>query len=243
MITNILYVDDLETSRYVISRQLTEQGFNVIEATSGAEALQKITPDLDCVLLDVNLPDMNGLEVCQRIKEMQHGISLPVIMFSSIYVDDIHKVDGLVGGADAYLTHPTDFSVLAATLNSIMRARTAEKEAAALAERQRLSRDLHDSVSQLLFASSTLAEGLARKDHHDPLKLKEELMRLSRLNRGALAEMRTLLIELRLNELKEIDLSELLHQLKDAIMGRTQLTIQFERYNYPQKLDHKVNSF
>lgn len=67
--TVILVVDDYDAGRYATTRTLTSAGYAVIEAATGAEALQKVKeahPDL--VILDVNLPDIDGFEVCQRIK-------------------------------------------------------------------------------------------------------------------------------------------------------------------------------
>jgi len=63
----ILHVDDNEAGRYALSRVLRNAGFNVLEAASGAEALAQMANRPDLVILDVNLPDMSGLEVCRRI--------------------------------------------------------------------------------------------------------------------------------------------------------------------------------
>jgi len=125
-----------------------------------------------------------------------------------------------------HLEHLKIFANQAAAAIQNARLYEQSRQAASLEERQRLSRDLHDAVSQLLFASSTLSEALTRQSKTTPENLKENLERLYRLNRGALAEMRTLLIELRLEELKEIDLGEMLDHLKDAVMARTRLNVK-----------------
>ena len=98
------------------------------------------------------------------------------------------------------------------------------KEITVLEERQRLSRDLHDAVSQMLFASSLIAEALTR-GAGSPEKLQYNLERLQRLNRGALAEMRKLLLELRSPELMNTRLPELLQQLAEAAMGSKEMEI------------------
>ena len=93
---------------------------------------------------------------------------------------------------------------------------------AAVEERQRLSRDLHDAVSQTLFSANIIAEALPRLWDRDPESVRGRLPQLHRLTSGALAEMRTLLLELRPNALVDVKLSELLQQAVDAFSGRSQ---------------------
>jgi signal transduction histidine kinase len=102
------------------------------------------------------------------------------------------------------------------------------RQQATLEERQRLVRDLHDAVSQSLFSASLLAEAIPRLWERHPAKARESLTDLYRLNRGALAEMRNLLLELRPAALAESKLEELLRQLTHAVGGRTQATISLE---------------
>src|SRR5207249_7616166 len=78
------------------------------------------------VLLDINLPDMSGIEVCRRIKGDEVLAAVPVLQVSATAITDGDRVRGLEGGADAYLTEPADSDVLAATLHALMRARRAE---------------------------------------------------------------------------------------------------------------------
>ncbi|HLA42789.1 MAG TPA: GAF domain-containing sensor histidine kinase, partial [Aggregatilineales bacterium] len=99
---------------------------------------------------------------------------------------------------------------------------------AVLEERQRLARDLHDAVSQMLFTSNLIAETLPRLQESDPEKFQENLQKLRFLNRGALAEMRTLLLELRPAKLESTDMYHLLEQFAHAAEGQTRMTIQLE---------------
>ncbi len=94
------------------------------------------------------------------------------------------------------------------------------QELAAVEERQRLARDLHDAVSQTLFSASLIAETLPDLRQIDPEEAEEMLDKLRQLSRGALAEMRTLLMELRPAALTEASLKELLRQLAQAVSGR-----------------------
>ena len=102
------------------------------------------------------------------------------------------------------------------------------RELAATRERQRLARDLHDAVSQTLFSASLIAEVLPRIYERDRDEGRRRLEELRVLTRGALAEMRTLLLELRPAALMEAQLSELLRQLGEAATGRARIPVQVE---------------
>ena len=123
----ILNVDDDDGVRYARSRILTKEGFRVIEAASGTEALELVKQAPDLVLLDVNLPDMSGFEVCRLIKKNPATALIPVLHVSSTYMDDYSKVMGLEIGADGYLTDPTESTVLIAYIKSLLRIGESEK--------------------------------------------------------------------------------------------------------------------
>lgn len=106
------------------------------------------------------------------------------------------------------------------------RLRAQSEQLAVAAERNRIARDLHDSVTQTLFSASLIAEVLPRIWDKDQAESKRRLEELRQLTRGALAEMRTLLLELRPATLVEVDLSELLRQLTEAAVGRARIPIE-----------------
>src|SRR2546423_13501128 len=115
----ILNVDDDDGGRYAVSRDLVRGGYEVVEARTGCEAIESTTqhqPDL--VLLDVNLPDINGFEVCRRLKADPVTSSIPILHISASYLDDSSRAKGLNSGADGYLTEPVEPSVLNATVKS-----------------------------------------------------------------------------------------------------------------------------
>jgi two-component system nitrate/nitrite sensor histidine kinase NarX len=99
------------------------------------------------------------------------------------------------------------------------------QELAAIQERQRLARDLHDAVSQTLFSASLSADVLPRLWERQPEAGRQCLEELRQLNRGALAEMRTLLLELRPTALTETALGDLLGQLAEAFTSRTRVPV------------------
>lgn len=100
--------------------------------------------------------------------------------------------------------------------------------AATVEERQRLARELHDAVTQTLFSSSLIADVLPRIWERNPEEGRRRLEELRQLTRGALAEMRTLLLELRPSALVEVDLCDLLRQLSEAFTGRSRIPVQLE---------------
>lgn len=102
------------------------------------------------------------------------------------------------------------------------------QQLAALQERQRLAHELHDAVSQTLYSASVIAEALPRLWERDPAQAQRRLAQLHRLTRGALAELRTLLLELRPSRLIEADFDDLLRQLTEALHGRTQIEVTLD---------------
>lgn len=102
------------------------------------------------------------------------------------------------------------------------------RESAAAAERGRLARDLHDAVTQTLFSASLTAEVLPRIWERNPAEGMKRLEKLRELTRGALAEMRTLLLELRPSALTEAPLCDLLRQLAEGIAARTRIQISVD---------------
>lgn len=126
----------------------------------------------------------------------------------------------------------TDFAVVQSIANqtgiAIDNARLYERaqELAVMQERNRLARDLHDAVTQTLFSASLIADALPSTWESDPNQGRELLKELRQLSRGALAEMRTLLLELRPAALVETPLDSLLRQLCEAAAGRAGLLVK-----------------
>ena len=106
------------------------------------------------------------------------------------------------------------------------RLRNKAAQDAVTAERTRLARDLHDAVTQTLFSTTLIADVLPDIWEMNPDEGKHRLEEVRQLTRGALAEMRTLLVELRPNALVEVPLPTLLRQLTEALIGRSRMNIQ-----------------
>lgn len=125
----ILNVDDYDANRYLRTGLLRKAGYRVIEAGGGREALAQVAAEHpDLVVLDVQMPDIDGLEVCRRIRGNPDLASTLVLHVSATATEVGSVVVGLDNGADAYLADPTDGSVLLATVRSLLRLRRAEQE-------------------------------------------------------------------------------------------------------------------
>ena len=122
----ILHVDDDEANRYAVTRSLTRAGFVVDEAANGSTALQKVAQRPDLIILDVRLPDIDGFEVCRRIKGDPLTAGIPVLHLSASAVTSEDKAYGLDGGADGYLIRPVEPVELVATVNALLRTKRAE---------------------------------------------------------------------------------------------------------------------
>ncbi len=124
----VLLVDDNPATLYSTARVLRSADFDVTEAATGYDALDLAFKGTDIMMLDVNLPDIHGFEVCRRLREDPRTVRLPIIHLSATYVSETDKARGLNAGSDGYLTHPVESAVLIATINAFLRARRAEEE-------------------------------------------------------------------------------------------------------------------
>ena len=149
----VLNVNDHDGVRYMISRMLDRAGYAVVEATTGKEALEKISslrPKL--VVLDIKLPDMSGLDVCRQVKADPDTRSIKILHTSAVFVAPEAKVQSLNSGADSYLSHPFEQEELIATARSLLRLLDAEQK-------------LRDTAEELRQANQRTHEFLAMLAH------------------------------------------------------------------------------
>jgi two-component system response regulator RegX3 len=117
-VTRILVVEDEESYRDPLTYQLAREGFDVVEAATGPEALAAYDAGgADIVLLDLMLPGLSGTEVC---RELRARGNVPVIMLTA-KDSEIDKVVGLELGADDYVTKPYSFRELLARVRAVLR--------------------------------------------------------------------------------------------------------------------------
>ncbi len=117
----MLVVDDLEANVSLLTRLLSREGYRVVAATSGVDALAAVARDKpDLVLLDVMMPGMTGFEVCARLKADRATRLLPVVLVTGLQGRD-DRVRGIEVGADDFLSKPVDPSELTARVRSLVR--------------------------------------------------------------------------------------------------------------------------
>jgi signal transduction histidine kinase len=180
----ILCVDDDEANRLALGMLLRHEGFQTAEATTGREALRLAGERPDLIILDVHLPDMDGFEVCRRIKAHPATSAIPVLHMSGVFVRSEDKTHGLEGGADAFLTKPVEPRELVATVRALLRMHQAEEAARVAAHQWQATFDaIHDALclvnpqGQVLRCNLALAKLLARPAAELPGQPFAELMR------------------------------------------------------------------
>jgi two-component system NtrC family sensor kinase len=169
---DILVVDDNEGGRYAKRRTLQRAGFSVIEAASGEEALRLVAiwqPSL--VLLDVNLPDISGLEVCRRIKSDPVTAGTIVVQISATFTDRHDRVQGLDEGAEVYLVEPVHPEELIATIRAMQRLRDTER--ALRQAYDTLESRVQERTAQLAQTNAALQQEIAERQRA------EETLRLA----------------------------------------------------------------
>ncbi|MEN0039649.1 MAG: response regulator [Cellvibrio sp.] len=167
----VLNVDDSDGARYAKSRILTHAGLRVIEASNGEDAIARAHAEMpDLILLDVKLPDINGMEVCRRLKENPSTKAILILQTSASFIDPSDKVRALDGGADNYLVEPIEPDELIANVKALLRLGRVEREL----------RDMDRRKDEFL---ATLAHEL--RNPLGPIRTSVELLR--RLDPTALA--------------------------------------------------------
>ena len=158
----LLIVDDEEFNRDMIGRRLQRRGFEVILAAGGLEALElAATRPVDLVLLDIMMPEIDGLEVLERLRRDFDSSVLPVIMVTA-KDDSATIVECLERGANDYITKPVDFRVLMARLDVALRSKRAEE---ALRQARNEAEAANQAKSQCHLSRPTMCPALASMSH------------------------------------------------------------------------------
>ena len=127
MSQKILLVDDEEDILEFLSYNLIKDGFEILTANNGAKGLalaKKHKPDL--VILDVMMPEMDGVDVCQRIRELPE-LDETLVLFLSARAEDYSELAGFSAGADDYITKPIKPKLLISRVNAILRRKSRNK--------------------------------------------------------------------------------------------------------------------
>ncbi|QYO78589.1 PleD family two-component system response regulator [Devosia salina] len=128
MTARVLIVDDIPTNVRLLEARLTAEYYEVLTASSGAQALDICqNQEVDIVLLDVMMPEMDGFEVCRRLKADPRTHHLPVLMVTALDQPS-DRVQGLDAGADDFLSKPVDDTQLMARVKSLVRLKSLTDE-------------------------------------------------------------------------------------------------------------------
>ena len=127
----ILAIDDKSDNLVTLSAllKMTMPDVTVLTARSGPEGIAKakgVAPDV--ILLDIVMPDMDGYEVCRRLRADRDTRHLPIILLTALETGTQSRIKGLRAGADAFLTKPIDEGELSAQINVMLRIRRAENQ-------------------------------------------------------------------------------------------------------------------
>ncbi|MBK6044941.1 fused response regulator/phosphatase [Streptomyces sp. MBT55] len=158
----VLVIDDDETNRYILTSWLTRAGHTVLGAADGTAGLHLLAETGDALpevaVIDVQLPDMSGFEVCERIKADPRTAYLPVVHVSAVAVNTEDHTEGLSRGADAYLDQPIDPNEFLATVTAALRyaraRRRAEHLTLRLAALNRATLDVYRAVGFHSFSAA-----------------------------------------------------------------------------------------
>jgi class 3 adenylate cyclase len=139
----ILCVDDTEANLVLLDRILVYKGYTVVKSTRGKDALLKIkSQPIDLVLLDVLMPEMDGFEVCRRIKQDPQLRQIPVIMITALSARE-DRIRGIEAGADEFLSKPFDQTEALARINILLKVKELDDN------RQRVEQALQKAYIEL----------------------------------------------------------------------------------------------
>lgn len=239
ILENLHYVVPHDTSEIMLIkdnvarmvRTRSHNGQGVTERRLGARFVVAETPNLDymdrtgeaMVIEDIHR-DPNWVHLAGD--EWLHACVTAPICFQSETVGFVNLLSETPGCLnEVHAQRLQAFTAYAAIAIQNARLYEHSRELAAVAERQRIARELHDAVSQSLFSASVIAQALPRLWTSNPDKVMAQLQYLDELTQGALTEMRMLLLELRPSALQDVSLSDLLRQLARTLETRKQIRI------------------
>jgi signal transduction histidine kinase len=179
---NILMVDDQPAKLLSYEAILNELGENLIKANSGREALEHLLKtDIAVVLMDVSMPELDGFELAEMIRQHPRFQKTAIIFISAVHLTDLDRLKGYQRGAVDYISVPVVPELLRAkvsvfaelhrkthqleVLNSELRRLSSSLIATQDEERRRIARELHDGLGQDLVAIKMMLDGIQQQDH------------------------------------------------------------------------------
>jgi two-component system sensor histidine kinase/response regulator len=241
---DILIVDDTPDNLRLLSAMLSEQGYEVRSVIDGKTALMGVQaqpPDL--ILLDINMPEMNGYEVCEQLKNNANTRSIPIIFISALN-ETIDKVKAFsIGGSD-YITKPFHVEEVLARIENqltICRLNQRIEQLATIEERNRIARDIHDSLGHALVALNIQLETTLALWRDHPDKAYEFLVEAKQLGSDALQAVRESVSDLRSQPLQGALFEQAIATLLREFQQSTGITPTY-RIELTQATSHSLNT-
>ena len=236
----ILNVDDREAGRYTKTRHLRKFGFEVAEAVNGADALLQVDALRPAVvLLDVRLPDMSGIEVCEIIKAKWPEVM--VLQTSATFVNVDDRIRGLNRGADSYLIQPAEPEELAAAVGALLRIRRAEDALRQMNEA--LESRVHERTATLEAVNEELKRQIAQRELTEAVLVQAQKMEaIGQLTGGLAHDFNNLLtaivgnLDLIRNSSKEPRTLRLAENAHKAAERGSKLTAQLLAFSRTQEI-------
>ena len=185
MAATILMADDNPVNLAVLQALLGKEGYELIAADSGQAALDLVraNPGFDLVLLDVVMPDMDGVEVCRRLKSDPKTAHIPVVLLSGLRTETDNIQQGLTAGADGYLTKPIDDTALRAWVKATLRISALERRLAACGDpASATAKDVRRALADLPAAIRSALEALYADADILALELQQDTKALDLVN-------------------------------------------------------------
>src|SRR5215475_13927406 len=249
---NILMVDDQPGKLLSYEVMLAELGENLIKARSGREALDcLLRTSVAVVLLDVSMPELDGFELADLIRQHPRFQEIAIIFISAVHLTDIDRLKAYEKGAVDYISVPVIPELLRAkvrvfgdlyrkkrqleALNDELRTLSASLLTAQDGERRRIARELHDGLGQDLSAAKMFAEAMTRPNQSQAFKEQSALECCALLN-GAIQQVRTISHLLHPPLLDEIGLRSALQLYLEGISSRSevQATLSTDPAEFPR---------
>ena len=249
---NILMVDDQPSKLLSYEVILEELGENLIKANSGREALEcLLKTDVAVVLMDVSMPELDGFELAEMIRQHPRFQKTAIIFISAVHLTDMDQLRGYERGAVDYVSVPVIPELLRAkvsvfadlhrktqqleTLNRDLRILSHRLIAAQDQERRRIARELHDSLGQDLSAAKMIADAMVMQNG-SPDPNKQPAAELSSLVDHAIQQVRSISYLLHPPLLDEIGLHSALQWYLDGLQKRSgiEMSIKVEPADFPR---------
>lgn len=249
---NILMVDDQPSKLMSYEAILNELGDNLIKATSGREALDHLLrSDIAVVLMDVSMPELDGFELAEMIRQHPRYQNTAIIFISAIHMSDIDRLRGYAQGAVDYISVPVVPELLRAKVSVFAELHRRTRQLGALndelrvlsqklintqdEERRRIARELHDSLGQELSAAKMLSDSICADDGLTP-NAKKSAIEMSSLIDHTIQQVRSISYLLHPPLLDEIGLRSALEWYVEGLTKRSgiEVSIRLDPPEFPR---------